>query len=108
MHVSNREFQLDKQIMVFFLTISLLAVGGIWLLAYSTPIGLGLNDDSIAYIAGARSIRMGMVIVKPGWLAMDRSHISHRGFRPFWLSLASSQILIPYAVRAHSTDCYLD
>lgn len=39
--------------------ISLLALAGIWLLLYSTPVGLGFNDDSVAYIAGARSIMEG-------------------------------------------------
>jgi hypothetical protein len=70
MHVSNREFHLDKQTVAFFLTIGLLAVGGIWLLAYSTPNGLGLNDDSIAYIAGARSILNGNGY-REAWLASN-------------------------------------
>jgi 4-amino-4-deoxy-L-arabinose transferase-like glycosyltransferase len=70
MHVSNREFHLDRQTVVFFLTIGLLAVGGIWLLAYSTPIGLGLNDDSIAYVAGARSIMEGHGY-RAAWLASN-------------------------------------
>lgn len=70
MHVSNREFHLDKQAVVFFLTIGLLAVGGIWALAYSTPNGLGLNDDSIAYIAGARSILNGNGY-REAWLASN-------------------------------------
>lgn len=70
MHVSNREFRLDKQTMVFFLAIGLLAVGGSWLLAYSTPIGLGLNDDSIAYVAGARSILNGNGY-REAWLASN-------------------------------------
>ena len=46
---SVRRFHIDKQTVAFILTLGLLAVGGIWLLAYSTPFGLGLNDDSIAY-----------------------------------------------------------
>jgi len=54
-----RKFHLDKQTMAFFLAIGLLAVGGVKLLLYSTPEGLGLNDDSIAYIAGARSLMNG-------------------------------------------------
>ena len=70
MHVSHRGFHLDKQTVVFLLTIGLLAVGGIWALAYSTPIGLGINDDSIAYIAGARSILNGNGY-REAWLASN-------------------------------------
>jgi len=70
MPVFNRKLHLDKQTGVFFLTLGLLAVGGIWLLAYSTPFGLGLNDDSIAYIAGARSIREGNGY-REAWLASN-------------------------------------
>lgn len=65
-----RKFHLDKQTVVFLLAIGLLAVGGIWLLAYSTPFGLGLNDDSIAYIAGARSILAGQGY-REAWLASN-------------------------------------
>lgn len=42
-----------------FLTLSLLALAGTFLLLKATPEGLGLSDDSIAYIAGARSILAG-------------------------------------------------
>ena len=48
----------------------LLAGAGIFLLAYSTPYGLGLNDDSIAYIAGARSIIDGQGY-REAWLASN-------------------------------------
>lgn len=54
-----QNIRIDRQTAFFFLTLGLLAVGGVWLLSYSTPQGLGLNDDSIAYIAGARSILSG-------------------------------------------------
>ncbi len=70
MHVFKREFVPGKQTVAFFLTIGLLAVGGIWLLAYSTPNGLGLNDDSIAYVAGARSILNGNGY-REAWLASN-------------------------------------
>lgn len=70
MQAFNREFRLAKQTMVFFLTIGLLGVGGIWLLAYSTPLGLGINDDSIAYIAGARSMLEGHGY-RAAWLASN-------------------------------------
>ena len=54
-----RDSRLDKRAALFLLTLGLLTGCGIWLLRYSTPYGLGLNDDSIAYIAGARSIMDG-------------------------------------------------
>lgn len=44
---------------VSFLTLSLLSVIGIFLVLRSTPEGLGLSDDWIAYIAGARSLLAG-------------------------------------------------
>jgi len=59
MPVFVRKFHFDKQTIAFFLAIGLLAVGGVKLLLYCTPEGLGLNDDSIAYIAGARSLMNG-------------------------------------------------
>ena len=62
-----RDFRFDKQAAFLFLTLCLLVVSGVWILLYSTPQGLGLNDDSIAYIAGARSIMQG------------------QGFREAWL-----------------------
>jgi 4-amino-4-deoxy-L-arabinose transferase-like glycosyltransferase len=43
----------------FFPTLILLALVGIFLVLYATPEGLGLSDDSIAYVAGARSILSG-------------------------------------------------
>ncbi len=43
----------------FFPALILLALVGIFLVLYATPEGLGLSDDSIAYIAGARSILSG-------------------------------------------------
>jgi len=66
----SRKLHLGKQTAIFFLALGLLAVGGIWLLAYSTPYGLSLNDDSIAYIAGARSILAGQGY-REAWLATN-------------------------------------
>jgi hypothetical protein len=43
----------------FFAALAVLAALGAGVLLYSTPQGLGLNDDSIAYIAGARSLLAG-------------------------------------------------
>ncbi len=68
MSFSYRNFHPDKRTVGFFLALGLLGACGIWLLAYSTPFGLGLNDDSIAYIAGARSI------------------LSGNGYRTIWLA----------------------
>jgi len=42
-----------------FLTLFLFVVTGIFLLLRATPQGLGLSDDSIAYISGARSLLAG-------------------------------------------------
>ncbi|MDK1117317.1 MAG: hypothetical protein QGM50_00865 [Anaerolineae bacterium] len=70
MLVLIRNIMIGKQTLMFTLIISVLAVGGIWLLAYSTPFGLGLNDDSIAYIAGARSIMEGNGY-RAAWLASN-------------------------------------
>lgn len=42
-----------------FLTLGLLAALGCFLVLKATPEGLGLSDDSIAYIAGARSLLAG-------------------------------------------------
>lgn len=53
-----------------FLTLGLLAILGIFLILYATPQGLGLSDDSIAYIAGARSILSGQGY-REAWLASN-------------------------------------
>jgi len=53
-----------------FLTLSLLTVIGIFLVLWSTPEGLGLSDDSIAYIAGARSLLAGHGY-REAWLASN-------------------------------------
>ena len=65
-----RKIDPGKQTVAFFLVIGLFALGGLWLLLYSTPKGLGLNDDSIAYIAGARSIMSGNGY-REAWLASN-------------------------------------
>ena len=48
-----------QSLLASFLILSLLAVLGTFFILYATPQGLGLSDDSIAYIAGARSILSG-------------------------------------------------
>ncbi|HXF84731.1 MAG TPA: phospholipid carrier-dependent glycosyltransferase [Anaerolineales bacterium] len=54
-----------------FLTLSLLAAIGTFLLLKATPEGLGLSDDSIAYIAGARSLLAGNGY-REAWLASNQ------------------------------------
>lgn len=54
-----------------FLILSLLALSGTFLILYATPQGMGLSDDSIAYIAGARSILSGQGY-REAWLASNQ------------------------------------
>jgi hypothetical protein len=49
------------------LLLGLIAAFAVWLLLYSTPEGLGLNDDSVAYVSGARGM------------------LSGEGYRELWL-----------------------
>ncbi len=55
----------------FFVSLAAIAATATWLVIYSTPQGLGLSDDSIAYIAGARSLLMGNGY-KELWLASNQ------------------------------------
>jgi hypothetical protein len=57
----------SSQTFSLYLLLGLISIFGVWLLLYSTPEGLGLNDDSIAYISGARGI------------------LSGEGYRELWL-----------------------
>lgn len=54
-----------------FLILSLLALSGTFLVLYATPQGMGLSDDSIAYIAGARSLIDGQGY-REAWLASNQ------------------------------------
>lgn len=65
------------------LTLGLLAALGMFLILYATPQGLGLSDDSIAYIAGARSILNGEGY-REAWLASN-GPVTH--FPPAFSSL---------------------
>ncbi|MGA7192595.1 MAG: phospholipid carrier-dependent glycosyltransferase [Anaerolineales bacterium] len=56
--------------LVSFLILGLLTLIGIFLVLRSTPEGLGLSDDSIAYIAGARSLLAGHGY-REAWLVSD-------------------------------------
>ena len=53
-----------------FLLLGLLVVLGTFLILFATPEGLGISDDSIAYIAGARSILSGQGY-REAWLASN-------------------------------------
>lgn len=53
------------------LILGLLAILGTYLVLYATPQGLALSDDSIAYIAGARSILAGEGY-RAAWLASNK------------------------------------
>ena len=55
---------------LFLIALGLIALGAIGMLLYSTPEGLGLSDDSIGYIAGARSILSGQGY-REAWLASN-------------------------------------
>lgn len=66
-----RDSRFDKQNTLFVLALILLSLGGISLLLYSTPGGLGLNDDSIAYIAAARSLMAGQGF-REAWLISNK------------------------------------
>src|SRR5678816_3159935 len=54
-----------------FLALLLIALIGMVLVLRATPEGLGLSDDSIAYIAGARSMAAGEGY-REAWLASDQ------------------------------------
>ena len=56
--LANKMTRLNPRL-ASFLTLILLALIGTFLVLKATPEGLGLSDDSIAYIAGARSMLAG-------------------------------------------------
>ncbi|MCB0117797.1 MAG: phospholipid carrier-dependent glycosyltransferase [Anaerolineales bacterium] len=62
---------MTKSPLASFLILGLLALSGTFLILYATPQGLGLSDDSIAYIAGARSILSGQGY-REAWLASNQ------------------------------------
>ena len=65
------------------ITLGLIAFTGVVLIIRSTPEGLGLSDDSIAYIAGARSMMAGEGY-REAWLASNQP-VTH--FPPAFSSL---------------------
>jgi 4-amino-4-deoxy-L-arabinose transferase-like glycosyltransferase len=54
--------------LIAFFALGFLALAAVFLVLHSTPEGLGLSDDSIAYIAGARSMLAGNGY-REAWLA---------------------------------------
>lgn len=62
---------MTKPLLASFLTLVLLALSGTFLILFATPQGMGLSDDSIAYIAGARSILSGQGY-REAWLASNQ------------------------------------
>ena len=54
-----------------FIALLLIAVTGVLLVLMATPEGAGLSDDSIAYIAGARSMVAGNGY-REAWLASNQ------------------------------------
>jgi 4-amino-4-deoxy-L-arabinose transferase-like glycosyltransferase len=68
-----------------FIALSLIALIGIVLVIRATPNGLGLSDDSIAYIAGARSMAAGDGY-REAWLASNQP-VTH--FPPAFSSVLS-------------------
>jgi len=68
---------------LFLTVLGLIAMGAVSVLLYSTPEGLGLSDDSIGYIAGARSILAGNGY-REAWLASN-GPVTH--FPPAFSSL---------------------
>ncbi len=57
--------------LISFVLLGLLAAIGVALVLRATPEGLGLSDDSIAYVAGARSMLAGQGY-REAWLASDQ------------------------------------
>src|SRR5512145_3469845 len=68
-----------------FIALCLIALMGMILIIRATPNGLGLSDDSIAYIAGARSMAAGEGY-REAWLASN-GPVTH--FPPVFSSLLS-------------------
>jgi hypothetical protein len=62
--------QISKSQPLFLIALGLITMGAAGLLLYATPEGLGLSDDSIGYIAGARSILNGQGY-REAWLASN-------------------------------------
>lgn len=79
---------------LFLIAIGLIAVSAVGMLLYSTPEGLGLSDDSIAYIAGARSILAGNGY-REAWLASNQPVTHFPPAFPFLLALIGSSGLDP-------------
>jgi len=73
----------DSLRLASFLSLIVLVITGVFLILRATPEGLGLSDDSIAYIAGARSLLAGDGY-REAWLATNQP-VTH--FPPGFSSL---------------------
>ena len=65
----------DSLRLVSFFSLFLIVIAGTLLVLRATPEGLGLSDDSIAYIAGARSLLAGDGY-REAWLATN-GYVTH-------------------------------
>ncbi len=63
--------KVQRQKFTLWIGLTLIASLAIWLVWFSTPYGMGLNDDSIAYIAGANTILEGRGY-RQAWLPSQR------------------------------------
>ncbi|MEJ5240469.1 MAG: phospholipid carrier-dependent glycosyltransferase [Anaerolineales bacterium] len=73
-----------------FFALLVLALVGVWLVWFATPYGMGLTDDSIAYIGAARTLLKGEGY-RAAWLASQR-FLTH--FPPGYpLALATIDLL---------------
>jgi 4-amino-4-deoxy-L-arabinose transferase-like glycosyltransferase len=66
----------NQKTSLLLLVLGLIALAGCWMLKVSTPFGLGLSNDSIAYIAGARAILRGQGYSQI-WLGSQLQPITH-------------------------------
>lgn len=66
----HSSLDVNKAYFPFLFILGFMAAAAMWVLLYSTPEGLTLSDDSIAYIAGARSILAGNGY-REAWLASN-------------------------------------
>ncbi len=61
----------QRQKFVLWIGLTLIASLAIWLVWFSTPYGMGMNDDSIAYIGGANTLLEGQGYLQ-AWLPSQR------------------------------------
>ncbi|HQJ02147.1 MAG TPA: hypothetical protein PLX12_11135, partial [Flexilinea sp.] len=57
--INSPQYDGKKQRLIFLISIFILCIAALWLYLYTTPNGVGLTNDSAAYLGGARSILRG-------------------------------------------------